>query len=65
MEALRRENKAKQKDHYLSSSVETMDFDSHMKGRSSVEKDYLEAARAKMAILRKFKGDTDSISQKN
>lgn len=60
-----RENKAKQKDLYLSSAIQTMDFDTHMKGKSSAENDYLEAARAKMAILRKFKVESDPLTEKN
>jgi hypothetical protein len=42
-----------------------MDFDTHMKGKSSAENDYLEAARAKMAILRKFKVESDPLTEKN
>jgi len=42
-----------------------MDFETHMKGRSSVENDYVEAARAKMALLKRYKGEVESITPKD
>jgi hypothetical protein len=42
-----------------------MDFDTHMKERCSVENDYLEAARARMAILKRYKGDAESFTAKD
>lgn len=39
--------------------MDIMDFDTHMKGKSAVENDYLESARAKIAILKKFNIDKE------
>ena len=39
--------------------MDIMDFDSHMKGKTAVENDYLEAARAKVAILKKYKAEPE------
>lgn len=48
------ESKAKQQDLYLNSALETLDFDSHMKGKKMVEHDFIEAANAKLALLKKY-----------
>lgn len=54
MEAMRKEDKARKQEVYLDSAVETLDFNAHMKGKQEVEHDFLESAKAKMAILRRF-----------
>lgn len=46
--------KAKQQDVYLNSALQTLDFDTHMKGKKMVEHDFIEAANAKLAILKKY-----------
>jgi hypothetical protein len=57
-----REDKAKQREHYLSNSIESIDIHTHMMGNSMVEQNYIEAAKAKMALLKKYKPDDDSPS---
>lgn len=57
MEALMKESKAKQQDLYLNSAMETLDFDSHMKGKKMVEHDFIEAANAKLALLKKYQAN--------
>ena len=44
--------------------METLDFDSHMKGKKKVEHDFMESANAKIALLKKFgfEGDMESES---
>lgn len=54
IEAMKKETKAKQQDLYLDSAIETLDFDSHMSGKKKVEHDFIESAKAKMAIIKKF-----------
>ena len=39
--------------------METLDFDSHMSGKKEVEHEFMEAAKAKMAILKKFQDQGD------
>lgn len=53
MQAMMKESKAKQQDLYLDSAME-LDFDSHMRGKKMVEHDFIEAANAKLAILKKY-----------
>ena len=55
MEAARREAKAKDREKYLDSAVETIDIDTHMKGKGDVEQGYIESAEAKIALLKKYK----------
>ena len=33
-----------------------LDFNDHMKGKKTIEHDFIESAKAKMAILKKFQG---------
>lgn len=49
-----KESKAKQQDLYLNSALETLDFDTHMRGKKMVEHDFIEAANAKLALLKKY-----------
>lgn len=35
----------------------TLDFDSHMSGKKMVEHDFIESAKAKIAIIKKFQPD--------
>jgi len=59
---MKKEDKAKKQELYLNSAVETLDFDSHMSGKKMVEHDFMESAKAKMAILRKFRPEGDGPS---
>lgn len=55
MEAARREARAKEREKYLNSALETVDIDAHMQGKGEVEKGYIESADAKIALLKKYK----------
>ncbi len=55
-----KEHRAKQREKYLNSSIESVDIHSHMQGKLLVEQDYLEAAKAKMAILKKYNMDENT-----
>ena len=64
MQAKIKEAKARQQDLYLDSAIATLDFDSHMSGKKMVEHDFIEAANAKLAILKKYnlsKGETIDV----
>lgn len=39
---------------YLMNALESLDIDSHMKGKNEVEEEYMASARAKMSLIRKY-----------